>query len=59
MENLILIVVLVLILGAALTYIMRARKKGVKCIGCPAGGQCPGAKGKTSCGGCKGDYSFK
>ena len=46
MDNVILIAVLVLILGAALAYIIKAKRRGVKCIGCPAGGQCSGAKGE-------------
>lgn len=32
--------ILLVLLGAALTYIFRAKKKGVKCIGCPAVGNC-------------------
>ncbi len=40
MADLIVIAVLVLILGAAITYIMKAKKRGVKCIGCPAGAEC-------------------
>lgn len=59
MDNVILIAVLVLILGAALAYIIKAKRRGVKCIGCPAGGQCSGAKGESSCGGCGCNHSFK
>jgi len=50
MENVILIVALAGILGGAIAYIIRAKKRGVKCIGCPAGGSC-GKKG-GSCSGC-------
>lgn len=32
--------ILLVLLGTALTYIFRAKKKGVKCIGCPAAGKC-------------------
>ena len=53
MENLIIGAVLVLIVGAAVTYIIKAKKKGVKCIGCPAGAtcssKCSGASGCTGC----------
>ena len=38
MENLILILVIAAILGLALWYVIRNRKKGGKCIGCPSGG---------------------
>ena len=41
MENVIALLVLVIILGLAVSYMVKAKKKGVKCIGCPAGGSCP------------------
>ena len=40
MENILLIAVLTLILGGAAYYVYKAKKKGKKCIGCPAGGNC-------------------
>ncbi|MBQ8604795.1 MAG: FeoB-associated Cys-rich membrane protein [Oscillospiraceae bacterium] len=49
MQNFILIAVLALILGAAITYIIKAKKAGVKCIGCSAAGCCSAANGKCSC----------
>ena len=60
MENAILIVVLVAILGGAVAYIVKAKRNGVKCIGCSAGGSCGGKKGAScsgcsSCSGCGGD----
>lgn len=39
-SNLIVIGILAILLGAAITYIVRAKKRGVKCIGCPAAGSC-------------------
>ena len=45
MTDLILALVLVLIIGAAGLYVWRAKKRGVKCIGCPNGCSC------GSCGG--------
>ena len=47
MKDLILILVLLAILAAAAGYIYKAKKRGVKCIGCPAGAKCGG-----SCSGC-------
>lgn len=44
--DIIIVAVLAVILGFAIWYIRRAKKKGVKCIGCPSGGNCAG------CGGC-------
>lgn len=32
--------IVVVCLAAAITYIVKAKKKGVKCIGCPHAGQC-------------------
>ncbi len=40
--TIIVIAVIVAILGGAIFYIVRAKKKGVKCIGCPAGSSCSG-----------------
>ena len=40
MINIILIGVVVLILGGAIAYIVSQKKKGVRCIGCSAGGKC-------------------
>ena len=52
MINLILILVLCLIVGGAAAYIYKAKKRGVKCIGCPSGGVC-GKRGSSACsGGC-------
>ena len=41
------VAILVLILGGAVAYICKAKKKGVKCIGCPDSGKCSG-----NCSGC-------
>lgn len=32
--------ILVILIGSAITYIVRKKKQGVKCIGCPASGGC-------------------
>ncbi len=52
MINVIVLGILILILGVSITYIVKAKKVGVKCIGCPAGGTCSG-----NCGGCSGNCS--
>ena len=41
MADFIVIVILAVLIGAAVSYIIKAKKNGVKCIGCPAGGSCP------------------
>ena len=43
MANVIAVIILVILVGSAVAYIINAKKKGVKCIGCPAGGNCPGS----------------
>ena len=43
--------VLVILVGAAIAYIIREKKKGVACIGCPAAGTC-GAKKHPGSAGC-------
>ncbi|MBE5927701.1 MAG: FeoB-associated Cys-rich membrane protein [Lachnospiraceae bacterium] len=40
MENFIVGIILVVIIGAAITYIIKEKKKGTKCIGCPHAGEC-------------------
>lgn len=52
MENLILIAILILILGGATVYLIRAKKRGVKCVGCPSGSKC--GKNASACSGCSG-----
>lgn len=42
MADIIVTIILVVLIGGAVTYIVKAKKSGVKCIGCPAGGNCPG-----------------
>ena len=47
MKDLILIAIILLLAGAALWYLYRAKKRGETCIGCPYAKQC----GSGSCGG--------
>ena len=49
MENLVIIVVLCAIIGFALGYVIKAKKRGQKCIGCPNGGCCSGKEHSCSC----------
>lgn len=52
MADLIIAVVLLLIVGAAGFYIWKAKKKGVKCIGCPNGTKCSGKCSGEVCVSC-------
>ena len=47
MANLVLIFIIGAIVGLASGYVYRAKKRGVKCVGCPCGGTCSG-----NCGCC-------
>lgn len=40
MENLIITGILLVIMGAAILYIRKEKKKGTRCIGCPSAGHC-------------------
>ena len=58
MTDFIVILILVLICGAAARYIYKAKKSGAKCIGCAAGKSgCSGSScgGTGACCGCGGD----
>ena len=51
-DLIVLAVLAALVLGAA-AYVVRAKKRGVKCIGCPSGCACSRHGGQEGCG-CKG-----
>ncbi len=56
MADFILVIVLLMIIGAAVLYIVKEKKKGVKCIGCPSAGVCAHAhkcNGSHGDGGCQ------
>ena len=61
MTDIIIIGILLIVIGGAVFYIVRAKKNGAKCIGCPAGGNCLSKNsGKSSCGcGCQTDAKDK
>jgi len=53
MTNLIVFVIVAVIVGGAGLYIYKEKKRGVKCIGCPAGKKCgaccEGCASRSSC----------
>ncbi|MBQ8592651.1 MAG: FeoB-associated Cys-rich membrane protein [Lachnospiraceae bacterium] len=55
MTDLIIVAILLIIIGAAIVYIVKAKKSGAKCIGCPSGGECSGKKGGVCNCGCHSD----
>ncbi len=51
MVNMVIIGVLLVLVGLAVSYIVKAKKSGVKCIGCPHAKNCSANSMKhTSCG---------
>ena len=52
MENYIIIGIFFLVVGGAIWYIVRAKKRGQKCVGCPES-TCPGKGGEGCCCGAK------
>lgn len=54
MKDAIILVVLLVIIGLAVWYIVKAKKSGKKCIGCPDGYSCSGKRSGCDCGcGCE------
>ena len=49
MEDIIIVAVLAAILGLAAWYVIKAKKNGKKCIGCPDSGSC-GSRASGCCG---------
>lgn len=54
MADVIVLAVVALILAASIAYIIKAKKAGVKCIGCPAGQTCSGTCRGNCSGNCQG-----
>ncbi len=48
-EDLIVIGLIILFIGGAVFYIVRAKRKGQKCIGCPYAKECAKAKKSSGC----------
>jgi hypothetical protein len=50
MANTVIIIVLLAIVGGAAAYVIRAKKQGQKCIGCPYSKECAARGGSCGCG---------
>lgn len=57
MVDFIVVAILLIIIGAAVIYIRKAKKRGVKCIGCPAGAECAHGQRGGCTGSCSGVHS--
>ena len=42
MENVIIVVILVAVIGSVVFYLIKSKKRGDRCIGCPYAKQCGG-----------------
>ena len=49
MIDFIVALILIVIVGSAICYIIKAKKKGAKCIGCPDSCSCAKASGNVAC----------
>lgn len=47
-DNLIIVLIVALIVGGIAAYLLRAKKRGQHCIGCPYAGKCQKCSGKCS-----------
>lgn len=54
MTNILAAAVLLVIVGLAAGYVIRAKKNGKKCIGCPGSGNCSQNCDDSGCCGCSG-----
>jgi hypothetical protein len=48
MTDIVIVLILALVVGLAVWAIVKAKKKGVKCIGCPSGGSCTQCSGSCA-----------
>ena len=49
MKDIIIIAVLIIVLATSIGYIVKAKKSGVKCIGCPSSKECGSKSNNSSC----------
>lgn len=53
MSNIVIVIILAVIVGTASVYLYQQKKRGVRCIGCPAGCSCEKShKNESSDSGC-------
>ena len=56
MADFIILAIVLVILAFAIRYIVKAKKSGVKCIGCPSGSTCSHGQNGSGCNcGCSGE----
>ena len=50
MDNIIILLLIVAIIGLAVWYVVKAKKRGISCIGCPNAKKCAAQRDTTVCG---------
>lgn len=54
MTDLVVLAIVAVIVGLAVAYIVKAKKSGAKCIGCPSGCNCSAKSEQSTCNcGCR------
>ncbi len=53
MENVFIVAIILLIVGGAVAYLVKAKKRGIKCVGCPDASEC--VKKSQETGACSGN----
>lgn len=53
MIDVILVLIILAIVGAACGYLIKAKKRGIRCVGCPDSGTCAGSCGSSGEDSCK------
>ena len=51
MKDLIAVLIIISVISLATGYIIKSKKKGIKCIGCPSASCCPSKNKKKTCSG--------
>ena len=51
MENIIVVLILAILIGGAIWYIVKEKRKGAKCIGCPYANSCASKGSGCGCDG--------
>lgn len=59
MADIVIVAILLLMIGMAVVYLRKAKKNGVKCIGCPSGAVCGHQKIAASGCSCSGNGEGK
>ena len=52
MSDIIVVAIVVVVLGLAIGYIVREKKRGAKCIGCPHARECASRNQSGGCSSC-------